>query len=485
MVSPVFASAIALARRIRAGRVSASDVLEMYLERQRRFHEPLNAVVVTDIPSARKAARAVDRARARGAALPPLAGVPTTVKESFDVAGLPTTWGLERHRKNIAAANALAVQRLIDAGAIVWGKTNVPVLLADWQTHNPVYGTTCNPWDRARTPGGSSGGAAAALAAGLTALDYGSDIGGSIRGPAHYCGVYGHKSTYGIVPTLGHALPDTWHPTDMSVVGPLARSAADLALALRLTAGPHGAEAGAYRLRLPQPTFEDLRALRVAVVTSDAVAPVSAAVSDAIETLAQFLSRRGARVSLAPRLPFDAREHDRLYVLLRRAATSMRAHDDAAFARLVQSLSTLDPNDSSYRAEQVRGNTLYHRDWLRLSNERHRLRLEWQRFFSEYDVLLCPAAATTAFPRNASGERWERVIDVDGTPQPDTTQIYWMGAASVSFLPATVAPMAIASDGLPVGVQIVGPQFGDLSTIRFAALLEQHYHAFQPPSGYD
>ena len=485
MATPAFLSATALARRIRAGRVSASEALEAVLERQRRFHGALNAVVVTDAASARKAARAVDTARKRGASLPPLAGVPITVKESFDVAGLPTTWGLEKHRANIPSATAIAVQRLMDAGAIVWGKTNVPVLLADWQTHNPVYGTTCNPWDPARTPGGSSGGAAAALAAGLTSLDYGSDIGGSIRGPAHYCGVYGHKSTYGIVPTLGHALPETWHPTDMSVVGPLARSAADLEIALKLTAGPHGAEAGAYRFQLPRPPFDDFRGLRVAVVTSDAVAPVSIAVSDAIETLARFLSKRRARVTLAPRLPYDAREHDRLYVLLRRAATSMRAHDDAAFARLVRSLDALDPNDSSYRAEQARGNTLYHRDWLRLSNERHRLRVRWQRFFDDYDVLLCPAAATTAFPRNATGERWERAIDVDGTPQPDTTQIYWMGPASVSFLPATVAPIAIAADGLPVGVQIVGPQFGDLKTIRFASLLERHYHAFQPPPGYD
>jgi amidase len=484
MTHPAFLSAQALARRIRSGRLSAADALEAALERQQRWHGSLNAVVVPDIGRARKAARAIDRALKRGDDPGPLAGVPMTVKESFDVAGLATTWGMEKHRGNIAAADAVVVQRLRAAGAVIWGKSNVPVLLADWQTHNPVYGTTCNPWDTARTPGGSSGGAAAALAAGISTLEYGSDIGGSIRGPAHYCGVYGHKTSYGIVPAQGHALPANWHPTDMSVLGPLARSAADLELALRVTAGPAGDDARALRLQLPKPAFRDFRGLRIAVIGNDPVAPVSRAVEGAIDTLAEFLQTRKARVIRNPRLPFDAREHDRLYVLLRRAATSMRAHDDAAFARLLAERDTLDPQDFSYRAEQVRGNTLFHRDWLRLSNERHRLRQAWAAFFRDHDLLLCPAAATTAFPRNAQGQRWERAIDVDGRAQPDTTQLYWMGMASVSLLPATVAPVAIAADGLPVGVQIIGPQYADLSTIRFARLLERDYHAFRPPPGY-
>jgi amidase len=485
MPATAFLSAIALARRIRSGKLSAADTLDQYVERHERFHARLNAIVVTDLERARKAARAIDRAIRRGDTLGPLAGVPITVKESYDVAGLPTTWGVARHTANIPQRNALAVQRLIDAGAIVWGKSNVPVLLADWQTHNPVYGTTNNPWDPARTPGGSSGGAAAALAAGLTALEYGSDIGGSIRGPAHYCGIYGHKTTFGIVPTHGHALPDVYAATDMSVLGPLARSAADLELALKLTAGPAGDEARALRLTLPRPAFDDFKGLRVAVVANHQVAEVDASVSAAIETLAGFLSRRKARVTLAAKLPADMREHDRLYVLLRRAATSMRAHDDAAFARLLSQRDTLDADDRSYRAEQVRGNTLFHRDWLRLNNERHHLRIAWQTFFQQHDVLLCPAAASTAFPQNAQGERWERTIPVNGKRQPDTTQIFWMGFASVAYLPATVAPIALAADGLPTGVQIIGPQYADLRTIRFASLLEREYYAFRAPPGYE
>jgi amidase len=474
-------SAVALARRIGSGSLSAVDALDHMLERQKALHPRLNAIVVTDLAAARKAARAIDRALRRGERPGPLAGVPMTVKESFDVAGLPTTWGLDHWKNNVAQRDAAVVERLRAAGAVIWGKSNVPVLLADWQTHNPLYGATCNPWDTTRTPGGSSGGAAAALAAGITFLEYGSDIGGSIRNPAHFCGIYGHKSTYGIVPTRGHALPGTWAATDMSVLGPLARSAKDLELALKLTAGPDGTERDAIRLKLPPPQFPGFRGLRIAVLAGSTVAPVSATVSGAISALAGYLSRQKAKIDLRPALPFDPAEHDRLYVLLRRAATSMRAHDDEFFAKLLEERNGLDPADHSYRAEQLRGNTLFHRDWLRLNNERHRLCAAWTDFFRRYDLLLCPAAAGTAFTQNTAGQRWERVIDVDGRPQPDTTQIYWMGMASVSGLPATVAPVATAADGLPVGVQVIGPQYADLSTIRFAQLLEREYHAFVPP----
>ena len=484
MASSIYLSARTLARHIRSGKLSAADALEACIERQQQLHPQLNAIVVTDLPAARKMARATDRAIRRGDPAGPLAGVPMTVKESYDYTGLPTTWGLEHRKSNLATGHAVVVQRLLDAGATIWGKSNVPVLLADWQTHNPLYGTTSNPWDTSRTPGGSSGGAAAALAAGITTLEYGSDIGGSIRGPAHYCGIYGHKTSYGIVPARGHALPETWAATDMSVPGPLARSAFDLELALRATAGPDAPEQAAYRLRLPAPHFRDLKGLRVAVVSNDRIAPVSQTVSGAIEDLATCLCKRKAKVDLRPRLPFEPAAHNRLYVLLRRAATSMRAHDDASFKRLLQQLETLDPDDRSYLAEQIRGNTLHHREWLRLNNERHRLRGEWAKFFSAYDVLLCPAAATTAFPKNPDGQRWERSIVVDGIRQPDTTQIYWMGMASVSLLPATVAPIAVAQNGLPVGVQIIGPQYADLSTIRIAQLLEREYHAFRIPPAY-
>jgi amidase len=202
-----FRSAIELAAAIRARRVGCRELLDLYLTRVDRYHPKLNAIVVTDIAAARQRAEAADAALVRGESWGPLHGVPMTVKESFDIAGLPTTWGVPELRDSIATKNALAVDRFLAAGAVVFGKTNVPLMLADWQSYNAVYGTTNNPWDITRTPGGSSGGAAAALAAGLTGLEAGSDIGASIRNPAHYCGVWGHKPTYGICSPKGHALP--------------------------------------------------------------------------------------------------------------------------------------------------------------------------------------------------------------------------------------------------------------------------------------
>ena len=227
----------------------------------------------------------------------PLHGLPMTVKESFDVAGWPTTRGLTEFKDNIAREDSLAVQRLKRAGAIVFGKTNVPVLLADWQTFNPIYGTTNNPWDLLRTPGGSSGGSAAALAAGLTGLELGSDIGASIRGPAHYCGVYGHKSTWGVCSPKGHSLPGAVHPGDISVIGPLARSADDLRLAFDIIAGPDEMDAQGWRLALEKPKLTSFRKLRVAVMPSHPTAEVDGSVAGAIERLASALAKLGAKFS--------------------------------------------------------------------------------------------------------------------------------------------------------------------------------------------
>ncbi len=476
-----FDSAASIARRIARGEFSARDALEYFLDRQQRLHPSLNAIVVTDVARARRQAGAIDRAIARGDRPGPLAGVPMTVKESFDLAGLPTTWGLEAHRGNIAVRDALVVERLRAAGAVIWGKSNVPVLLADWQTFNPLYGTTHSPWGEGLTPGGSSGGAASALSAGITALEYGSDIGGSIRGPAQMCGVYGHKTSFSIVPGRGHALPGSWSPAEISVVGPLARSAGDLALALKVTAGPAGNDARAYRLSLPRPAFSGFKGLRIAVLPTHPATRVSQAVSGEIEKLGRFLARQGAKVRMPAQLPFDLRQHDRLYVLLRRAATSMRTFDDAGFRRAEAEREALSPDDHSYAADQLRGNTLAHREWMLLENERQRLRGLWDGFFRDHDFLLCPGAATTAYPQNQAGRRWERLVDIDGDPMADVQQIFWMGFASLGCLPATMAPIAITPHGLPTGVQIIGPQYADLSTIRLAGLIERDYHAFVPP----
>jgi amidase len=407
-----------------------------------------------------------------------------TVKESYDVVGMPTTCGVPELKDNYPAANALAVDRLLGAGAVVFGKTNVPLHLADWQSYNAIYGVTNNPWDPSRTPGGSSGGSAAALAAGLTALEAGSDIGASIRNPAHYCGVYGHKPTWGIVPPRGQGMPGRVAQGDISVVGPMARSAGDLALALDVMAGPDPVEGAGWRLALPPPPRRTLRGHRIALVLDDPVAEVDRAVQDRLQDLADFLGRRGVRVDDRARPAVDAAEAQRVYVLLLRAATSARQTAEE-FARNVEAVRRLDPGDQGYHARMLRGNTLSHREWLQLNEARHRMRLAWAEFFSRFDLLLCPAASGVAFPHDHAGERHERTIAVNGRAVPTTDQLFWAGYTGAVYLPSTVAPCGRTPGGLPVGVQIAGPQYGDRACIHFAGLLEREYGGFVPPPGYE
>ena len=348
----------------------------------------------------------------------------------------------------------------------------MPTLLADWETVNPVYGTTASPWNHERTPGGSSGGAAAALAAGLTGLEAGSDIGGSIRNPAHYCGVYGHKSTYGLCSMVGHALPGAAHPADISVIGPLARSAEDLELAFSVMAGPDDIDGAGWKLALSRPARKTLRGWRVAVITTHPTAETDATVQQSIGNLAQFLAGKGATVSERALPAFDLGEAHRVFIQLLRGATSGRLAADV-FTKLAAAKEALAPEDHGYYAQMVRANVQPHRDWLIASNLRHQMRLAWAEFFKEWDVLLCPNAATAAFPHSMPGERWERMIAVNGKPQPATTQMWWAGMAGMCYLPGTAAPIGLSPEGLPLSVQIVGPQYGDLTTIRFAQLIER------------
>ncbi len=484
MTDVAFATARQLARMIKSRKIGCEELLELMVRRVRRHDHSINAVVVRRLAAARKTARECDNAlRRRGFRPGPLFGIPATIKESFDVAGLPTTWGLTEFAGTRARTNAVVVDRLLAAGVNLFGKSNVPVMLADWQSFNPVYGTTNNPWDLARTPGGSSGGAAAALAAGLTALDYGSDIGASIRNPAHYCGVYGHKPTYGIVSGRGQALPGSVAQPDIAVVGPLARSAFDLETALLATLGPDPVDARGWRVSLPKAGFKSFSGLRVAVMATHPTAEVDDAVQAPILALADTLARLGARVSTSAAPAFDCHEAHSTYIRLLRFATAGRLSERDT-RRFMREREGLRARDRSYRAEMVRGVTLSPAEWHALDEARHHMRLAWDAFFRDWDVLLCPTAATTAFPQMQQGERWERMITVNGRPQPSTTQLFWAGFSGVCSLPSTVAPIALAEDGLPVGVQIVGPQYGDLTTLRVAQLIEREIHAFVPPPAF-
>lgn len=362
MTGLAFLSARQQAALTRRGKIGCLELLDHYIDRIARYDSRINAVVARDFERGRARAKRLDRDGNRAGKL---FGVPMTVKERFDVAGLPTTWGLEEKRGQIPATNALAVQRLEAAGAVVFGKTNVPPMLGDWQSANPIYGVTANPWDLARSPGGSSGGSAAALAAGLTGLELGSDIGGSIRQPAHACGLFGHKPSYGLLPTRGHGPdPSIVSAVDIAVIGPLARSADDLALVLGLLAQPDLLQTG-LRVALPTRTLTSFKGLRIAVWPSDPVAETDAEISASFATLAKFLRGQGAKVSLTARPAFDPPQSFAISLQMLGAALSIGppGSNNAAIA----SAETLATDDRSANAWFTRGAALRHSDYLSLN----------------------------------------------------------------------------------------------------------------------
>jgi amidase len=421
-----FRSAIELAHLIQTREVSSVELTRTYIERIERYDGAVNAVPVRMFDQALADAAEADAVLARGEDVGPLHGVPMTIKESYVLKDTPATWGLEAFKDNVATRDGLAVSRFRQAGAHFLGKTNVPVDLADFQSYNPIYGTTGNPWNTERIPGGSSGGSSAALAAGFGALEAASDIGGSILNPAHYCGVYGHKPTWGIVPMSGHELMEGVPDADLSVCGPLARSAADLALALGIMAGPVEREAVGWRLDLPGPDIASLKSLRVAIWPNDDQAPVSRETEARVVMVGETLERLGATVS------------------------------------------------------DLRGIVMHHRDWIRHNFRRERLRRAWDEFFAEWDVLVCPQMATPAFPHDHRPFA-ERTINVDGVEQPYWQQLFWAGMVSNAYLPSTVFPTGPGSDGLPIGLQAISGPYRDYRTIEFASLMAEEIGGFAAP----
>ena len=474
-------SASALTAALRTGRVGSVELLRAYLDRVDRFNPALNAIVVDDREAALKRARAADRARARGELWGPLHGLPMTVKESFDLAGRPTTWGHLPRKDHAATQDALAVQRLKAAGAVIFGKTNVPLNLADFQSYNAVYGTTNNPWDLKRVPGGSSGGSAAAIAAGLCALEFGSDIGGSIRNPAAYCGIYGHKPTWCIVPKRGHSLlPTPGAEMDLSVVGPLARSAGDLALALNVTAGADALTASGLAYKLPSPP-KSLKGLRIAVWLDEAIAPVDDVVKARVEAAARALGKAGAKLDFRARPDFDPAHAHAVYNLLLQANMAARRPD---YEQLVDERARLRADDQGQHAQALRASTASYRDVFFAQQQREQLRWAWHDFFGRHDLLLMPITVTPAFPHDPSEPMPARKMRVNGAEVPYFNQLFWAGLATASYLPATIAPAGRSPDGLPVGVQIVGPEMADRRTIWLADELAGLIGGFQPPPGY-
>ncbi len=478
-MDPTFLSATDLADLVRTRKIGALELLDHHIARTERLDPRINAVVVRDFDRARSRAKGLDSEKDKTA---PLFGVPTTVKESFDVQGLPTTRGHMALKDTCAGQSSIAISRLEAAGAVIFGKTNVPVDLADWQSYNPVYGTTSNPWNTGHTPGGSSGGSAAAVAAGLTGFEIGSDIGGSIRVPAHFCGVYGHKPTFGLLPNYGDPKTSSAAGTDISVIGPLGRSATDLATALDILAGPDPDESG-LTLNLPAPRFSGLKDLRVAVWADQPGSHTDAETVAAMLALADGLERQGVTVSRTARPGFDPIAAYHLYLRLLDSGWSSRITDEVVESKRKR-VATLAPDDTSADAIMVRTVDMHHRTWLGLNEQRHRWRRTWSAFFREWDVLLCPAFSTAALPHRQDGTPWERRIAVDGTETGYADLLFWPGITGGYHLPATVAPMGFTKAGLPLCVQIAGPLYGDRSTIAAAALLEQAWMGFQPPPGW-
>jgi len=476
-----------LVAALQARKVSASELTDQTIARIESLDQRLNAVVVRDFDRARDAAKAADAALALGERRP-LLGVPITIKEAFNIAGLPTTWGDPHFKDFIPKEDALLVSRVKGAGAVILGKTNVPLRLDDWQSYNDIYGTTNNPWDLGRTPGGSSGGSAAALAAGFGALSFGSDAGGSLRVPAHYCGICAHKPTFGLVPTRGHWPPPTppsVREVDLAVVGPMARSAADLALALDIVAGPDEERAGiGYRLALRPPRHDDLKSFRVLVIDTHPLMPTGSAVRAALDRLSERLARAGVKVAhaspLVPDLVDSARLYMRLLAFVDDATVTPDEYNEAR--RLAEALA---PSDHSLLAENLRGAVMSHRDWLAADAARGRLQQQWSTLFREWDVVLCPPAPVVAFPHDHSMPFEARQVDIDGKLfSYFEAQIVWAELATLSGLPATVIPIDHSQTGLPIGVQIVGPYLEDRTTIAFAELFEREFGGFVPPPGY-
>jgi amidase len=472
-----YSSAEQLAAAIKAKAVSSLELTEMYIDRVEKYDGQINAVVVHDFDRGRAAAIAADEALARGEQLGPLHGVPMTIKEAYNIEGLPTTWGIPDFKDNLALADADSVSKLKGAGAVFFGKTNVPLNLADFQSFNDIYGATSNPWDLTRTPGGSSGGSSAALAAGLTGLEAGSDIGGSIRNPAHFCGIYGHKPTWGVVSDEGQALPGMFAPADIAVVGPMARSAGDLALSMGIVAGARRSERRGWQINLPRPAKTRLSEYRVAVLANSEQAPVSTEMADRVQQVADTLAKLGATVSDTARPDINFDESHKIYSSLLWGVMSQGMPEEEKEAnRMLRG----QGGDGSVQADIAHFSVQEHGEWLANNNQRFRQRQAWDAFFDDWDILLCPQMPTDAFPKD-EGEYLGRTLTVDNEEQDYFQQLFWAGIATVAHLPSTVFPTGLSKAGLPIGLQAVGAEFTDYTTIDFTRLMANEIGGFIPP----
>ena len=460
-------SATQIADAIRRRELSAREALEHFVDRVERLDGPINAVVHWDLERARRAARAADDAVLAGTPLGPLHGVPMTLKDSFSTEGCITTSGAPDLAAHVPTADAWPVAKLRVAGAVPFAKTNLPIFAGDIQSYNSVYGTTNNPHDITRTPGGSSGGSAAALAMGFTPIELGSDIGGSIRVPAHYSGVMGHKPTYGIVPGHGQipGMPGTLSQADLAVTGPMARTVDDLELMLDVIAGPDRWQQPAWRLDLPASRARSLADLRIAAWIDDEHCRVDASTERVLNELVASIRAAGGRVDADARPGFTLAKADMVFTSLLFAALSGEHRRDE-IERMA------GDTDETAMGRTRRAASTRHREWLANNERRMQLRERWREFFEQFDVILLPVHPRAAIPHDHSPQ-WHRVVDINGIERPYLDLFGWIGPAGAAMLPVTVVPVGMGDDGLPIGVQIVGPYLHDRTTLQAARLIAE------------
>ena len=454
---PALWSTTRQAAAIVAGELGSVELLDAYAARIDRLNPTINAVCTLDLDRARSRAGEADRATAAGQSWGPLHGIPITIKDAIETEGIRSTGGATALRDHVPARDATVVESLKNAGAIVMGKTNLPEWSSDYQSFNEMFGTTNNPWDLTRVPGGSSGGAAAAVAAGLTSFEIGTDIGGSIRLPSAFCGVFGHKPSHGVVPTLGYldAVGGGLTESDVNVFGPIARTADDLRLVLDVIAGPAPDRAQAWRLQLPPCGFNDLRGVRIAAWLDDPALAVDASVVDVLQRAAGLLDNVGAHV-----------DHDR------RPALDLDATWRAGARLIGDAVSVHDDGTGPIRS---------HPEWLRADRERARVRLVWAEFFRDVDVLLCPVTLVPAFAHLQKGDWRDRTVEVNGVDRPYVELEGWPALIGAAYLPSTVAPVGFTESGLPVGMQVVSPYLHDLTSITVAGWLTDLTAGYRPP----
>ncbi|MCP5163069.1 MAG: amidase [Hahellaceae bacterium] len=472
-------SAVELIEKLRKGELTSRELLEYYLQRLDESNHQFNAVVATNIEQARRQADAADEAIKKGASLGLLHGLPMTVKDTFEVPGMPCTAGMTQLRHHYPQHAAFAVQRLLDEGAIIFGKTNVPYMASDIQSYNEVYGTTRNPWNTQLTPGGSSGGSAAALAAGLTPLELGSDIAGSIRIPSHYCGSYGHKTSYGLIPLRGHipGMPGSISEPDMAVAGPMARTPEDLRLLLEILTRQTQTITNGWQLQLRSDQRKPLSNFRVLFWMDDADCPVDAEMCRIYENLRLRLEAAGVTVTIGQPQNLGLETFYRLYV--QQLSGQMMAYAPRIqrwlmrlAASMVKGLGRIA--ELPRQADLFyRGAGISHADWLGVVEESGQLRERFLTTFSDYDVILAPPTFTTAPAHDHSRFMAFRKLKVDGRMRHYIDLFMWSAPATLLGLPATSAPIGLTRHGLPVNVQIIGAPYADFTTIRFAELLRE------------